>query len=512
MGRARVFLLGVDGLTFHILRPMMERGLLPHFQRLYTDGVHGTLQSTVPPMTPPAWMSIATGLAPAKHGVYDFWDYKRADQGLQAYVITQRKGGQAIWNILSEWGKRVIVANVPMTYPPEPVNGIMVSGYMAPDMTAHVTYPLDFKRELLRKVPEYRIDLTPAVAGEQVGNVLAATLDITRSRIQLLQLLLEKTWDFCFLTFVGADRIQHVYWDAITSMQPLAVQYYQMLDEALGMIISALQKEDLLMLVSDHGFQGAKKNFYLQEYLCRLGLTQMRSQSVRYKAKLRGDAVALLWSLGLRGFPSWLRQRLYRSGILPTAQQLHAVCLPDLNWATTSVFIPSPSGSIAGYADIFISDDLTEQDIAQLQQTLNAIRDPSTGEPFAVALYREDAFGTGPYAPPERHLILISGADMTPLTELGGHSLWSTRKKRIGIHHPDGVLCLYGAQIKHGVEIAPAHVYDIVPTILSFMGVPLPETLDGRAITDVFVQDRHTRSPTHGIVQQKLRQIRVKKL
>src|SRR5215467_6372173 len=100
-------------------------------------------------------MSISTGVSLAGHGVYDFWEYARTEEGPVAQVLTHRKGGKAVWNILSEWGKRVIVANVPMTYPPEPVNGIMVSGYMAPDMRANVTYPGDFKEELLREVPHY---------------------------------------------------------------------------------------------------------------------------------------------------------------------------------------------------------------------------------------------------------------------------------------------------------------------------------------------------------------------
>src|ERR1700730_13995910 len=112
----RVFLFGVDGLTFRILNPMMERGLLPNFQRLRERGVEGVLKSTTPPVTPPAWTSISTGLAPAKHGVFDFWEYEKTEHGPVAHVVTHRKGGKAIWNVLSDWGKRVIVANVPVTY------------------------------------------------------------------------------------------------------------------------------------------------------------------------------------------------------------------------------------------------------------------------------------------------------------------------------------------------------------------------------------------------------------
>ena len=107
----RVFLFGVDGLTFRILCPLIERGLLPNFQKLQELGVQGILRSTVPPLTPPAWMSIATGMSPAQHGIYDFWRYDYTNQRSQMHIVTRRFGGKAIWNLLSEWGKAVVVAN-----------------------------------------------------------------------------------------------------------------------------------------------------------------------------------------------------------------------------------------------------------------------------------------------------------------------------------------------------------------------------------------------------------------
>ena len=165
----RIFLFGVDGLTFRLLQPMMDRGLLPNFQRLRSHGVEGILRSTTPPVTPPAWMSISTGLSPARHGVYDFWKYEQTEKGPRAHVMTHREGGRAIWNVLSEWGKQVVVANIPITYPPEPVNGIMLSGYMAPDMQAGVSYPPAFKEELQRAVPGYQIDLNPAAGKSAIA-------------------------------------------------------------------------------------------------------------------------------------------------------------------------------------------------------------------------------------------------------------------------------------------------------------------------------------------------------
>src|SRR5947209_18867979 len=157
----RTVVFGADGLTFRVLHPLMERGELPNFQRLAQKGCEAILESKYPPLTPPAWTSLSTGLKSARHGVYDFWTYEEQhERGLapKAHVQTTRKGGKAIWNILSEYGKQVLVINVPMTYPPEAVNGIMVSGYMTPSSDLNFTYPIGFKGEFYRFVSNSQIE------------------------------------------------------------------------------------------------------------------------------------------------------------------------------------------------------------------------------------------------------------------------------------------------------------------------------------------------------------------
>src|ERR1700736_5916792 len=139
----RAVIFGVDGLTFRILHPLMQRGDLPNFRKLRQEGCEAVLKSLYPPLTPPAWNSLSTGLKPARHGVYDFWAYEElpVDGVRRAHVQTRRKGGKAIWNILSEYGKQVLVVNVPATYPPETINGYMVSGYLTPGEDTDFTYP-----------------------------------------------------------------------------------------------------------------------------------------------------------------------------------------------------------------------------------------------------------------------------------------------------------------------------------------------------------------------------------
>lgn len=505
----RVLLFGIDGLAFRVLDPMMERGLLPNFQRVREYGVQGILKSTTPPMTPPAWMSISTGLAPAGHGVYDFWEYSWTEQGPAVRVVTHRKGGKAVWNVLSDWGKRVIVANVPLTYPPEPVNGIMLSGYMAPDMRANVTYPPNFKDELLRAVPAYQIDLDPAVSGGQIGDPLAETLKMTRGRVAMFRLLLSKPWDFCFLACSGADRIQHLCWDDIMAFHPQAVAYYQMLDSALGMMFEALQADDLLMIISDHGFQGVRRKFYIHEYLYRQGLLHMKGAQGRRRAELLGLARRSVRALNLQPLARLLRRQLRASGVMAVEKEQHRAGLPDLDWEKTRAWIPSASGFLAGYADIFLSDTLSEEDISELMHSLRQLCDPESGQPLIVDMQREDIYGSGPFAPPERHLIVLANEQTTLPTDLGRGALWETSDVTTGIHHPDGVLYVYGNGVKRGVKIAPAHVYDVAPTILTFMGVPCPADLSGNVLQAAFEQPLTTNSnPSDGgIVMKKLKKL-----
>src|ERR1700730_12068471 len=105
----RSVIFGVDGLTFRIVNPLIERGLLPNFKKLRDEGCEAILESKYPPLTPPAWTSLSTGLKPARHGV-DV-DLIYADEAIRGtarnvHVQTQRRAEKAIWNILSEYGNQ----------------------------------------------------------------------------------------------------------------------------------------------------------------------------------------------------------------------------------------------------------------------------------------------------------------------------------------------------------------------------------------------------------------------
>lgn len=512
----RVLLFGVDGLTFDIVNPLVKRGLLPNFQRLHERGVRGVLRSTVPPLTPPAWMSIATGVSPAQHGTYDLWEYVqgRNEPTAAARMMTHRKAGKAVWHRLSDWGKQVIVANVPLTYPPEPLNGVMLSGYMAPGMQADVTYPKSFKDELLQSVPNYQIDLHSTTVGGQSGDILAETMQMTQERIAMMRMLLAKPWDFFFIVFTGADRIQHLRWQQIIAHEASAIAYYQMLDDALGLALDALHEDDLLMIVSDHGFRGTSRVFYVQEYLQRQGWLKVRDQrayrQVVWRSFLTNSIRKLLWSVGLQGKTMHIRRQFKKLKRLAMSQPptSSAKLLPDLDWQATRAWCQSPAGDLGGYADIYFDDSVTEEEIEQLASALLSIVEPQTGNKLVAEVHRETAFGTGPFAPRERHLIVIANEGMTFRISLGVASLWQTCLP-YGVHHPDGVCYLYGHGIEQGKQIAPVHVYDVVPTILAHMHIPASDELAGRVMTEAFEPQlaQNSQSIREDVVRQKLNKL-----
>ena len=459
------------------------------------------LESKYPPLTPPAWVSLSTGVKSAQHGVYDFWIYdEQQEPGVarKPHVQTKRRGGKAIWNIVSEYGKQVLVVNVPMTYPPEAVNGIMVGGYMTPSSETQFTYPAAFKEELSRVVPDYEIDVdfNDIFVGkleEQKGKLIDAVLRMTRKRIELITYLLnEKPWDLCYVGFVGPDRLQHPLWEDIVTLDEHAIEYYRLLDSALGLILEKLGPDDCLFVVSDHGFQGATCVFDINEYLYSKGLLALNPsfQQQQAQASRRASLKHTLNQVGLLTLARNVKKKLAGTGLVKRTQSQKDRPLlndDDIDWEHTLAYVPSYSGFGGGYADIFLSNDLSKERVDELYDDLKRQVHPKTGQPLIDAIYTEEVFGSGPYAPRERHLLLLPTDGITFRMNLGNKRFWDEMSKTRGTHQKDGVLYAYGAGIKAGFNAPNAEIYDLVPTVLCSMGLPFPHAFDGRVLEELFV-------------------------
>ena len=142
MENRKVMVIGLDGATWDLLEPWARNNKLPALKELMEKGCYGPLESTIPHVTPPAWTSMTTGKNPAKHGVFDFIGIKRKKDGWNLSLYTSRsKRSREIWDYLN--GKSIVV-NVPLTYPPREINGIMVTGMYTPDIhlsLIHISEP-----------------------------------------------------------------------------------------------------------------------------------------------------------------------------------------------------------------------------------------------------------------------------------------------------------------------------------------------------------------------------------
>ncbi len=479
----RVLVFGVDGLAFRIIKPMMQAGYLPHFQALTREGVEAVLESNYPPLTPPAWMSLVTGLKPARHGVYDFWEYNEQGTGR---LVTHRRAGKAIWNLLSEYGKRVIVVNVPLTYPPEPINGIMVSGIQGSSERGNCTYPAAFREELFAHVPRYRIDVdvTAVLHGHLTPG--QAAVQLIEQRIALMRYLLsEKAWDFAFITFCAADYLQHLCWEEIMALQPALMRYYQLLDDALGLARSLLGSDGSLFVVSDHGFQGAHTKFAINEYLLRQHCFQSIERGQYYYSLADAWGKNMLNHMGLLERGRALKQRVvHKRGQSLTKVQPY---LTRQQQQAAGVSVASWSSSSGAFADICITRSLSAQQMADLRGSLLALRDPTNGRQLVANIYGTEVFGQGPFQPTDKHLLLLPNEGYTFTPAIGQPWLWNRERHLLGTHQKDGVLYACGPTIKHGQQVAPTAIYDLVPTILRIMHLPLPDELDGQVIDDLFI-------------------------
>jgi predicted AlkP superfamily phosphohydrolase/phosphomutase len=430
---------------------------------------------------------------------------------------------------LSEYGKQVLVINVPMTYPPEPINGIMVSGYMTPGSEVEFTYPAAFKEELFQAVPDYMIDLeNQDVFGgkknEKGQRLIDTVLRMTEKRIELLKYLLkEKPWDFCYVVFVGPDRLQHSLWDEITSFDPKAIEYYRMLDSALGIILEQLGADDTLFVVSDHGFQGASRLFDINEYLYSKKLLAVRSDEQRTQANRVANLKYTLRKFGLLSLARKVKKMLKRRGVVIGQQNLsvYKPLLDELDREKTLAYVPSHSGFPSGFANIFLSPKMDAERIKELCEDLKRQVDPQTGKALVDAIYTTEVFGSGPFTPPEPHLLVLPNDGMTFRMTLGNKWLWDDAtnardaNKKFGVHFKDGVLYAYGGGIRHGYRAANGEVFDLVPTVLHSMGLPLPHAFDGHVLDELFVErkqeeqgaEKNGGKGSSGLAKRKLKKL-----
>ena len=215
----KIIVVGLDCVTFKMLAPWIKQGKLPNLQRLMKEGVHGVLKSTLPPATPTAWTSFFTGTNPGKHNLLGFTNINQ-DYQMELYSAEDLKA-ITIWDMLGKAGKKTALINLPMTYPPKKIKGVMITGIETPSEFSDYTYPKELKQKL-RKIVGSKYIIHPLPYRPDNEEEFIRNLHVPlKMRFRLIDYYLKKKFDLIVSVVAGTDKISDSLWKYIDKTHPL---------------------------------------------------------------------------------------------------------------------------------------------------------------------------------------------------------------------------------------------------------------------------------------------------
>ncbi|MFB3881415.1 MAG: alkaline phosphatase family protein [Armatimonadota bacterium] len=496
-GKPRLLIIGLDGGTLSLIRPWAERGDLPVLAGLMSRGCWGVLQSTTHPITPQAWTTFMTGVNAGKHGIYGFTSRKPGSYESRL-VNAASVRCPTIWRLLSEAGLRVGVVAMPFTYPPESVNGFIMSGFDAPISDRRAFSPPELFDEITRQVGPYLLHETFPIGKRYDLEAYAGELkrSIENRGEICLHLLAQHPADVFAVVFTATDHVQHLFWRQMECGEPagkLILQTYRQVDSMIGRLMEAVGPDTNAMVMSDHGAGLLERVFYLDQWLEDNGWLHRsgarRSASIRRAAGLMKRALPKRVRLYLRAHSPWLREK--GRGLGESFQ---------VDWTRTAVY------SEGMYGNLFVNlkgrepegiispGRECEQLLSRLTDELMKLRDPATRAPVVSRVFRREELYSGPYAALAPDL-LIGWRDYAYFTskraQADGRSWFGDELKidasdypHTGTHRLEGTLIMSGPGVRRGGDVS-ASLLDLAPTIFELLGLPTPAHMEGRPLREV---------------------------
>ena len=531
--RPKAIIIGLDAATWTLIRPWIAEGGMPNLAKLMKAGVSGTLQSVLPPITPPAWTSFMTGKNPGKHGIFHFVDTER-----NSYTMNYANGGSrrspTIWKLLNAAGFSVGTMNIPFTYPPETLDGFQISGFDTPSANSPYVHPPSLKRELIDHVGKINHDLRFLgfmSTDKRRAEVLAEMEKIDQQwAAAALYLLKHHPQDVMMFVFMSIDTVQHYFWQYMDRSHFLydpkaeprfgnAVrQVYERLDAVTGRIIEKLPDDTTVFVVSDHGGGPVvDRTIFLNRYLAQLGI-------LNYNKKGRFGLPPPISKTLRRGY-SFLRgslssrQKSRLAEIFPSLRkkaELAYTSFSNIDWSRTKAYcsevLASPPSiwiNLKGVKPAGIVEPAEYKALTDfIIEKLGELKDPRTGKRIIARVYRRYEIFHGPFSTEGADLVLDWWSEDSlfstqPSFEKNGDKppvmirehRPSEESEWGGTHRLNGILIGRGPVLKTAAEIENAQLIDIAPTLLHLLGVPAPEDMDGKVLTSAFRSDFLTAHP-----------------
>ncbi len=446
------------------------RDQLPNLRMLMGQGAWTTMNSTVPPITVPAWACMMSSKDPGTLGVYGFRNRKDYSYAGLTFATATSIREPRLWDILSKAGKHVVVLGVPQTYPTSSVNGVMVSCFLTPDpATSQYTYPPELRDEIdaLLGKNQYMVDVSD-YRTDNKANVLREIYEMTDRRFKLARHFLQnKPWDFFMLVEMGVDRIHHAFWKYFDPQHrkyepnsPFANairDYYIHVDRLIGELVAAISPADrertAILVVSDHGGKRIDGGIAVNEWLIREDFLTVNEYPEQPKA---------LGKLIAENKVNWDATKAWSEGGYYARVFLN-------------VKGREPQGAIEPKDYEAVRDELI--------QKLEALGDEN-GRPIGTRVYRPEKLyhrcnGVWP------DLIAIFG-------DLYWRSIGSIGYDTVHVfendtgpddanHAQDAMFVLSLPGVKPG-KIPPLDILDVAPTLLKLYEMPVPADMQGKPL------------------------------
>ena len=433
-------MLGLDGVGLPLVQDLIARGLVPNLARLVQGGTLAPMRSSIPTISSVSWTGFMTGRNPGKHGIYGFTDVKPGTLSL-FFPNFGNVRAETLWDVAGRAGKRSIVLNIPGTYPARPLNGMLVSGFVAINLERAVHPP-----ELLPrlKADGYKIDVDYQNADQRPDAFfedLTTTLEARRRVYRTL--LREEAWDLFVGVVTECDRLHHYFWsqyvDAAAPHHARFLDFYRRLDDVLGELIGALPAGVPLFVIADHGHTLIHREFFPNAWLRQQDLLRFASTTPKGFADVDPATKVFVLDPG--------RVYVHRQGRFPL-------------------------GTV-GPAE---AEDL----LARVSAGLLALHDDSPGAPAGgrpvPRVFRAAELYHGPCLETAPDLVVHFNPGYDPKGALARTEVFG-RSALTGMHTYDDSLFFVN---RPDVAIDGLDIVDLAPTILTLLGVDVPDDMDGR--------------------------------
>ncbi|MWG32900.1 alkaline phosphatase family protein [Halomarina oriensis] len=461
---------GLDGANWALLRPWLDDGTLPNIAALRDDGVSSDMESCLPPVTCPNWRCYTTGKNPGKLGV--FWWEKIDTTNRTLTTPTSRSFDSAnYWDYLNEDDLTAGILNVPMTYPPDELDGFLVSGGPGSEQDAY-THPPELGDDLDSR--GYQLHPTVPVTADEDREAADAMVDLIDDRLATFRDLIdENPVDVAHCTVFYVNVLQHFFWRGEPTRRA-----WEVIDDHLGDLREE-HPDATLLLMSDHGCTDIDTVFNANAWLESMGylVTDRKGTDAFVKLGLNKKRASQLahrfgvHDLVVRHAPERLKNSVPDDEEGFKREQK----LERVNWDETTA-IASGQGLV-----YVVGDDaaVTEQLLGDLRN----LRDHE-GRPVASeVLRREDAY-SGSHVDEAPTVVFDQRPGVHTSGAIGDNPVFERPGKWAAENVRTGLFLAAGPDVEGTLE-ETVSILDVAPTVLHSVGSAVPTDVDGRAL-DLF--------------------------